>query len=85
MAQKRSTSEPDAKPPTKRPPSGKPKVPEQGGQSRSAEAQEESAAFNARVARKAFEFFQRRGADHGHDLEDWLEAERLVKEEMGRD
>jgi hypothetical protein len=41
--------------------------------------------FYARVARKAYEFFERRGADHGHDLEDWLEAEREVKEEMRRE
>ena len=34
------------------------------------------------VARKAFELFERRGGDHGHDVDDWLEAERLVKEEM---
>jgi hypothetical protein len=38
--------------------------------------------FNARVARKAFELFERRGGDSGHDVEDWLEAERLVREEI---
>jgi hypothetical protein len=38
--------------------------------------------FNARVARKAFELFERRGGHEGHDVEDWLEAERLVKEEL---
>ena len=36
--------------------------------------------FYARVARKAYEVFEGRGADHGHDVEDWLEAERQVKE-----
>ena len=41
--------------------------------------------FYARVARKAYGFFERRGADHGHDVEDWLEAEREVKEEMSRE
>jgi hypothetical protein len=41
--------------------------------------------FYARVARRAYEFFERRGADHGHDVEDWLEAEREVKEEMSRE
>jgi DUF2934 family protein len=40
------------------------------------------AEFNARVARKAFELFERRGGDSGRDVEDWLEAERLVKEEI---
>ena len=38
--------------------------------------------FNARVARKAFELFEQRGRNEGHDVEDWLEAERLVKEEL---
>ena len=38
--------------------------------------------FNARVARKAFELFEQRGRHEGHDIEDWLEAERLVKEEL---
>lgn len=38
--------------------------------------------FYARVARKAYDLFERRGREPGHDVEDWLEAERLVKEEM---
>jgi hypothetical protein len=38
--------------------------------------------FNARVARKAYELFERRGRQEGYDVEDWLEAERLVKEEI---
>ena len=41
--------------------------------------------FYARVARQAYEFFEGRGADHGHDIEDWLEAERQVKEEISRE
>jgi Protein of unknown function (DUF2934) len=36
----------------------------------------------ARVARKAYELYQERGEDAGHDLDDWLTAERLVKEEL---
>ncbi len=40
--------------------------------------------FNARVARKAYELFDARGRDEGRDVEDWLEAERLVKEELLR-
>jgi len=26
--------------------------------------------------------YQQRGEEHGHDLEDWFTAERLVKEEL---
>jgi hypothetical protein len=45
----------------------------------------DSPEFKARVARKAFELFEHRGGDTGHDVEDWLEAERIIKEEMRRD
>ena len=31
------------------------------------------------VARRAYEIYQRRGGDHGADLDDWLEAERELK------
>jgi len=32
-----------------------------------------------RIARKAYELFERRGYSHGNDLGDWFEAERIVK------
>jgi hypothetical protein len=32
------------------------------------------------IARRAYERFETRGGEHGHDLEDWFEAER----ELGR-
>ena len=35
-----------------------------------------------RVACKAYELYQQRAEEPGHDLEDWLTAERLVKEEL---
>jgi len=38
--------------------------------------------FYARVARRAYDLFERRGREEGHDVEDWLEAERLVKDEL---
>jgi hypothetical protein len=31
------------------------------------------------VARRAFEIFCERGCEHGHDLDDWLQAEREVR------
>lgn len=34
------------------------------------------------VARKAHALYQQRGEEHGHDLDDWLTAERLVQEEL---
>ena len=40
------------------------------------------AEFNARVASKAYEIFERRGTNTGGSLANWLETERLVKEEL---
>lgn len=31
-----------------------------------------------RIAKKAYELYLNRGATHGRDLDDWLEAERTV-------
>lgn len=31
-----------------------------------------------RIAHAAYELYQQRGEVHGHDLDDWLAAERLV-------
>lgn len=30
------------------------------------------------IAKKAYELFERRGYQHGHHEEDWLEAQRIV-------
>lgn len=35
-----------------------------------------------RVARKAYELYQQRGEEWGHEIDDWLTAERLVKAEL---
>jgi len=34
--------------------------------------------LSERIAQTAYELYQKRGQTHGSDLEDWLEAERLV-------
>ncbi len=39
-------------------------------------------ALHERIARKAFELYEQRGWQHGHDLDDWLKAERLIFGEM---
>jgi hypothetical protein len=36
--------------------------------------------YNVRVAIKAYELFERRGFQHGFHVEDWLQAEQLIKE-----
>jgi hypothetical protein len=43
---------------------------------------DEGGALRQRIADKAYELFVKRGRDHGHDLEDWLEAERSVLDEV---
>lgn len=35
-----------------------------------------------RVAEMAYELYLKRGQVHGHDLEDWFEAERLILSEL---
>ena len=32
------------------------------------------------IARRAYELYEARGATHGHDLDDWLTAERELRE-----
>lgn len=48
---------------------------------------EDEKAFNAniyaqKVEKKAYELYVKRGCQDGHDWDDWLEAERIVEEEM---
>jgi hypothetical protein len=38
----------------------------------------------AAVARRAFELFLARGGKHGHDVEDWLAAERELQQGLGQ-
>jgi len=35
------------------------------------------------VARVAYELFERRGRQYGHDQRDWFEAERIVRQRQG--
>ncbi len=34
------------------------------------------------IAKKAYKLFENRGRIHGHDLDDWLEAEQWVTKEL---
>jgi hypothetical protein len=36
------------------------------------------------ISRVAYELFERRGFVHGHNLEDWVEAERIVRSRARR-
>jgi hypothetical protein len=41
--------------------------------------QAEVASSQAEVAKEAYALFLERGGEHGHDVEDWLQAEQLVR------
>ena len=34
--------------------------------------------LGSRLAKRAYELYVQRGQEHGHDIEDWLEAERQI-------
>ncbi|MBI2486368.1 MAG: DUF2934 domain-containing protein [Deltaproteobacteria bacterium] len=35
--------------------------------------------LNEMIEKKAYEIYEQRGREHGKDLDDWLEAEKIVK------
>ncbi|MBI4522243.1 MAG: DUF2934 domain-containing protein [Deltaproteobacteria bacterium] len=51
-----------------------------GGNSQGTTVSEEE--LRRRIAEKAYELHQKRGGEPGRDIEDWLEAERLVMAEV---
>lgn len=40
-----------------------------------------SALNDEAIARRAYEIYQKRGCGNGNELDDWLEAERQLREE----
>jgi hypothetical protein len=39
--------------------------------------------LNKLVAKKAYELYEKRGRKSGHSMDDWLEAERIIKGKYG--
>ena len=37
-----------------------------------------------RIAQKAYEFFELRGREPGHEEEDWLRAEEIIRDDLFR-
>ena len=35
--------------------------------------------FNQKIQEKAYQLYVARGCKNGHDVEDWVEAERIIK------
>jgi hypothetical protein len=42
----------------------------------------DDAILRRRISEKAYELYERRGRTEGHDVDDWLEAERAVRAEL---
>lgn len=40
--------------------------------------------LNALIAKKAYELYEKRGRKAGHSMDDWLEAERIMKGKLSR-
>ena len=38
--------------------------------------------MNDLIAKKAYDIYEKRGGQHGSDMQDWLEAERAVRRNM---
>jgi len=48
------------------------------------ETEKSTAAFLEEIAQRAFEIHLERGGIHGRDLDDWLQAERELREKYGK-
>lgn len=40
--------------------------------------------LNALIAKKAYELYEKRGRKTGHTMDDWLEAERIIKGKLSK-
>ena len=40
--------------------------------------------LGALVAKKAYELYEKRGRKAGHSMDDWLEAERIIKGKISK-
>jgi hypothetical protein len=40
---------------------------------------EHAAVSDSEIARRAYELYLARGCEHGHDVEDWFQAERELR------
>ena len=64
-------------PRTQQPPNGAPEPPKT---KRASSTKKASSPSPDEVARRAYEIYQFRGANHGADFDDWLEAERQLSQ-----
>ena len=45
-------------------------------------ASPKTAVTNSDIARRAYEFYEQRGGEHGRDLDDWLLAENELRDAL---
>ena len=64
---------------TNKPQNGSSELPKPARPPKKNNGQPESFNDPEAIARRAYEIYQRRGGDHGADLDDWLAAERELK------
>lgn len=55
----------------------------QSGNSYSSDAEDGADGLDGEIRRRAYELYLARGSAEGSDLQDWLEAERLVRSRRG--
>ena len=51
---------------------------------RDSESTQTAPSTEQRIQQRAYEIHHARGGAHGHDMDDWLQAEREIKAEMGQ-
>jgi hypothetical protein len=42
--------------------------------------EQETESLHEMIEKEAYEIYEKRGKRHGRDLDDWLEAERIIKQ-----
>ena len=43
-------------------------------------AEQETKSLHEMIEKKAYEIYEKKGKQHGRDLDDWLQAERIIKQ-----
>jgi len=49
-----------------------------------ASVQQHGLNLEDQIRRRAYELYEQRGKEDGHDLEDWFRAEEEIKQKQGR-
>lgn len=62
---------------------GQTQNPSQASTSRLTKGRYTQAEVEKRIRERAFLLFERRGQAHGNDRQDWIEAEKQIKKELG--